>query len=54
MLSVSFVLDLQGEDPTHSNNAEDVEDSWAHDGADPNIALSDEDSCTAVTQSDWH
>lgn len=44
------VLYLYGKYSTHSNNAEDVEDSWAHDGADPNITFSDEHSCTAGTQ----
>lgn len=36
---------LHGENPTHPNDAEDVEDSRAHDGADPNVPFSDEDTC---------
>lgn len=37
---------LHGENPTHPNDAEDVEDSRAHDGADPNVPFSDKDTCT--------
>lgn len=40
---------LHGENPTHPNDAEDVEDSRAHDGADPNVPFSDEDTCTKTT-----
>lgn len=44
------VLYLYSKYSTHSNNAEDVEDSWAHDGANPDVTFSDEHSCTAGTQ----
>lgn len=47
---VCFVLYLHGEYPTHSNDAEDVEDGGAHDGADPDVTFGDEHSCTAETQ----
>lgn len=40
---------LHGEDPTHPDDAEDVEDSRAHDGADPNVPFSDKDACTKTT-----
>lgn len=50
MLSVCCVLYLYGEYPTNSNNAEDVEDGWAHDGADPDVPFSDEHSYTPGTQ----
>lgn len=40
---------LYCEYPTHSNDAEDVEDGWAHDGADPDVTFGDENSCTADT-----
>lgn len=40
---------LYGENPTHPNDAEDVEDSRAHDGAHPNVPFSDKDTCTKTT-----
>ena len=37
---------LSGEDPTHADDAQDVEDSRAHDGADAHVPFSDEHPCT--------
>lgn len=41
---------LYGEDPTHPDDAEDVEDGRAHDGADPHVPFSDENTCTKNAQ----
>lgn len=41
---------LYGENSTHPDNAEDVEDSRAHDGADPNVPFGDENACTKNPQ----
>ena len=35
---------LSGEDGTHANHKQDVEDRWAHDGADANVAMWDKDT----------
>ena len=37
---------LSGEDPTHADDAEDVEDSGAHDGAHAHVPFGDEHPCT--------
>lgn len=41
------VLYLHRKYPTYSDNAEDIEDSWANDGADPDVPFSNEYSCKA-------
>lgn len=49
-LSKSWVTAyLHGENPAHPDDAEDVEDSRAHDGADPNVPFSDKDTCPETT-----
>lgn len=35
---------LYGEDATHPDDAEDVEDGGAHDGADPDVPFRDENT----------
>lgn len=50
-----LIVYLHSKYPAHSNNAEDVEDGRSHDGADPDITLSDENACTNGKQiSDYH
>lgn len=36
---------LAGEEATHADDAEDVEDGWAHDGPDADVAVGDKNSC---------
>lgn len=37
---------LSSKDPTHANDAKNVEHSWADDGPHPHITVGDEDTCT--------
>lgn len=39
---------LSSKNPTHSNNAEDVEDSRAYNGSYSNITMSNKHSCKCI------
>lgn len=50
-----LILYLHSEYPAHSDDAEDVEDGRSHNGADPDVTFSDENSCAEGKEiTDYH
>lgn len=43
-ISTSVIAYLAREEATHADDAQDVEDSWAHDGAHPHVTLGNENT----------